>query len=195
MSIHIPADPEVFFTAFFPEQFTNHRDRYPVEDTRGAAVFEVFGAGSWNIRIQNGALQVAAGTPEDTLLKIGLSAEDFQTLFIERTQAEVHSTGAISNDSIDAFRPLFINDRKRKVAENARGTLAFSIKHDKSVHSLLITPGTEPHGQPRTTIRTHTKALLGLLSGRKKPTSLFMLGKLKVKGDVGYALRMSGLLR
>ncbi len=194
MSIQIPESPKAFFTEFFPAQFKENRSRYPAADTPGAAVFEVIGEGAWAIRIQGGNLQVEEGKPEDTKLQIALSPDDFRAVFVDRTRGEVEKSGTLSDDSKDAFRPLFMTEKKLSIAASAQGTLAFSIEDGDTKRHVYITPGNGERGEPRTTISSNLPNFVALQAGSKSPTSLFMLGKLKIRGDMGYAMKMNGLL-
>jgi hypothetical protein len=193
-SITIPADPAEFFEHFFPQQFALDRHRYRRHDSPGWALFEVVGVGSWGIRRVGDTLAVTRGKPADTLVQISLSAEDFTAIFIERTQREVDTTGKLSNDSRDVFKPLFVDPRAAAIIASADATLAFELKHDGRARKVFITPGALPHTAPRTTIKMHLGDFLALLGGRKGFASLLLFGKMKILGDLLYARRLSTLL-
>ncbi len=190
----IPTDPKAFFTEFFPTQFANDRGRYPAEDTPGAAVFEVFGVGSWGICILNGNLVVESGKPADTALQIGVSPEDFAAIFVHRSQKEIADSGELSGDSKDAFKPLFTNAKKVAIVQSVTGSLALKLDHDGVDRKIVITPSTMEPTEPRTTIILKLEDFLAMQSGRKNTTMLFMSGSLKIKGDMAYAMKMNALL-
>ena len=192
--IAIPDDPAEFFERFFPEQFARDRHRYRRNDSPGWALFDVVGAGSWGIRRTGDRLTVSRGKPDDTLVQISLSADDFKAIFVERTRREVEATGDISDDSRDVFKPLFPGPQATAVIAGADGTLAFSLKHEGAAHRLFLTPGPSERTEPRTTICMQLHDFLALASGRKGFASLLLWGKLKIRGDVLYAKRMSVLL-
>ncbi len=194
MSIRIPDSPEQFFLEFFPGQHALHRSRFPAGDSPGAAIFEVIGEGIWSIRMRGGSLVVDAGKPADTALQIALSPDDFRAVFVERTNRELAATGRISEEAMGAFRPLFTTEKKLKTIEGIRDTLAFSIDHDGEKRRLFITPGNGERGEPRTTIAVNLKTFLAMQNGKANTTMLFMTGKLKIRGDMGYAMRMQALL-
>ncbi|MCC6223230.1 MAG: SCP2 sterol-binding domain-containing protein [Thermoleophilia bacterium] len=53
---------------------------------------------------------------------------------------------------------------------------------------------TEAGGAADCVIRMKERTLLGLLSGETKATTAFMLGRIKVEGDLSLALRLEQLL-
>jgi hypothetical protein len=190
----VPVDPGEFFERFFPEQFTRHRERFPEEDSPGSAVFEIMGVDCWGVKIAAGDLVVRRGKPDDTLLRCSVSPEDFQAVFVERTQREAERTGRLSEDSLGAFRPLFLGARKAHVVGDARETLNFKLDHEAEKRRLLITPGPGEPTEPKATITMALADFLQLVGGRAHPAMLFMRGKLRVRGDLSYALRMSKLV-
>ena len=194
-SIAIPHDPAEFFERFFPEQFSRDHHRYPRDDSPGWALFEVIGVGSWGIRRVSDTLAVTRGKPDDTLLQISLSGDDFKAIFVERTQREVDSTGDLSDDSRDVFKPLFVNPQAADVIAIAVATLAFHLNHEGTARKLFFTPGPFERTEPRATINMHLHDFLAMLSGRKGFAKLLLLGKLRLRGDLLYARRMSSLLR
>lgn len=190
----IPEDTSEFFESFFPEQFARERHRYPREDSPGSALFEIDGVGCWGFRIQNGDLVITRGKDASTMLQIGLSSDDFRAIFVERTRREVASKGAISDDSRDAFRPLFIGSKKVSSVSGATATLAIDLDHDGEKRALYITPGAGDRTTPKTTLSMTLDDFLPFLAGRKNPVWLFLTGKLRIHGDISYALKMKAIL-
>jgi hypothetical protein len=193
-SIAIPEDPAEFFERFFPAQFTKDRHRYGGHNAPGWALFEVIGVGAWGLRREGDTLAVTRGKPQDTLVQISVSQADFRAIFVERTQREVAATGDLSDDSRDVFKPLFIEPHALDIIANAAATLAFHLNHEGTARRVFITPGPLARTEPRTTITMHLHDFLAMLGGRKGFATLLFLGKLKIRGDVLYARRMSALL-
>jgi hypothetical protein len=198
MTIAIPEDAGEFFESFLPEQFARERRRYPGGDSPGAALFEVIDVGSWGIKIEQGELIVRRGKPDDTMLQVSLPEEDFRAVFVERTRRELDSSGDLSEDSRDAFKPLFVDSRKAGVIAGSIGddgqTLAVYLRHDGAKRRLLITPGPGERTEPRASITMALGDFLAMVGGRKNPVMLFLWGKLKIRGDLTYAMRMKALL-
>jgi putative sterol carrier protein len=51
----------------------------------------------------------------------------------------------------------------------------------------------ENEGEADTTISTSTETFMKIASGEQNPTSAYMSGKLKVKGDMGQAMKLQKL--
>jgi len=193
-SIAIPEDPAEFFERFFPEQFTKDQHRYPPNDSPGWALFEVIDVGCWGIRRVGNDLQVSRGRPDHTLVQISLSSEDFQAIFVERTQREIASRGELSDDSRDVFKPLFVDSEGAEIIDGAVSTLAFHLEHGGTPRTVFITPGPFERTTPRATLSMRLDDFLAMLSGRKGFAGLLLWGKLKIRGDLFYARRLSALL-
>src|SRR5262245_20013742 len=137
-ALNIPADPAEFFERFLPQQFTRDCHRYRRDGIVGAALFEVFGVGSWGLRRVGDTLAVSPGRPDDVVVQIGVSGDDFTAVFVERTQREIDSTGDLSEDSRDVFKPLFIDARLTNSIAGAADSVAFDLTHDGTVRTLFI---------------------------------------------------------
>ncbi|MGH7897878.1 MAG: SCP2 sterol-binding domain-containing protein [Candidatus Binatia bacterium] len=198
MTIAIPDDAGEFFERFLPEQFLRERHRYPGADSPGAALFEIIDVGWWGIKIENGELAVRRGKPDDTMLRVTLPEEDFRAVFVERTRREIDASGDLSDDSRDAFKPLFVDANKAGVIAgsiaDAGQTLAVYLRDDGAKRELLITPGPGERTEPRASITMSLGDFLAMVGGRKNPVMLFLRGKLKIRGDLTYAMRMKALL-
>ncbi len=193
-SLVIPDDPDTFFREFFPARYAEDPSRYGTADTPGAAVFHVGDAGSWSVRIHCSRLAVERGTPADARIQIHVSREDFQAVFVHRTRDEVARTGSLSELSRNAFVPLFVTPKRLAIVEKARGNLLFDLDHGGARRRVTIAPRPPIDGAPRATIRMKLEDFLELLSRRRNAKLLLLTGRLAVSGDLGYALRMSGLV-
>jgi hypothetical protein len=193
-TITIPGEPAEFFERFLPEQFARDCHRYRRGDMAGAALFEVMGVGAWGLRRVGDALAVSRGRPEDTVIQIGVSSDDFSAVFVERTQREIAATGDLSDDSRDVFKPLFVDPRAADGIAGAAATVAVHLSDEGAARTLFLTPGPGERTTPRSTIGMQLHDFLAMVSGRKGFARLLLLGKLKIRGDVLYAKQMSRLL-
>ncbi|MFN7954366.1 MAG: SCP2 sterol-binding domain-containing protein [bacterium] len=193
-TLTIPDDPDAFFREFFPARYAEDPHRYGTADTPGAAVFHVAGAGAWSVRIARSRLAVERGTPADARIQIHVSRDDFHAVFVHRTREELARDGRLSELSRNAFVPLFVTPKRLAIVERARGNLAFDLEHAGARRRLTIAPRPPLEADPRATIRMSLDDFLHVLAGQKNPKVLFLTGRLKVKGDLGYALHMSGLI-
>ena len=56
--------------------------------------------------------------------------------------------------------------------------------------SVSVTPG---GGEADTTISTSEDTMLAVIRGEQNPTTAYMTGKLKIKGDMGAAMKLQKL--
>ena len=190
----IPDDADEFFERFLPQRFAEDRHRYRATDSPGAALFEVTGVGAWSFRIRDGELVVERGKPADTRLQIGISPEDFHAIFVERARREITDSGAVSEASRDAFRPLFVGPKRAGAVGNVNGTLTIRLEDDGVHRRLYVTPGAGDRTDPRATIMLALEDFLALVGGRASAPGLAFRRRLGVRGDIGYAIKMSALL-
>ena len=52
---------------------------------------------------------------------------------------------------------------------------------------------TEGGGEADTTITTSEETMMAVISGEQNPTTAYMTGKLKIKGDMGAAMKLQKL--
>lgn len=77
-----------------------------------------------------------------------------------------------------------------------------TLLFDCGVDGLIFVDGTgaqpvismEKGEEPATTLACSAATLEAILSGAQDPTMAYMTGKLKVKGSMGYALKLNGIL-
>jgi hypothetical protein len=194
MAQAIPDDATRFFEEFLPERFAEDRHRYRAPDSPGAALFEVTGVGAWSFRIREGELVVERGKPADTRLQIAISPDDFHAIFVERARREMEASGTISDGSRDAFRPLFVGAGRAAHVGGAGGTVTIRLEQDGVHRRLHVTPGAGDRTDARATIILSLEDFLALVGGRASAPGLAFRRRLGVRGDLGYALKLSVLL-
>lgn len=75
------------------------------------------------------------------------------------------------------------------------------IKFDLGEDGVFIVDGTvqppnisEGEGDADTTFICSSAVIEGIVSGSQDPTMAYMLGKLKIQGSMGYAMKLNSLL-
>lgn len=194
MSQEIPTDPQAFFSEFFPAQYAANPQLYPRKTVPGASSITVFGVGTWSFRVRDGKLEVTQGLAEDTYLQLGLTPDDFQAIYVARSQREINATGDLSADSKNVFRPMFPTEERWEIVRTNRGSVTLVLNENGAEHKLVITPGAAEPGESKAVVRVTLEDFLGLVAGRLKATSLLVDGRLKIKGDLAHALKLNSLL-
>ncbi len=193
MSILIPSDPSVFFTEFLPARFAESR-ALPSADTAGRAAFVVDRVGAWSFQVRNEVLEVEEGVRPETVMQVGVSRSDFDGLFVERTRRKVAEAGGIPADLLMVFLPLFVDQKKKAVADGAEGSLRVDLDDHGATYEVTLTPGSGNPTEPKTIVRMRLEDFLGLMTGDRGIPGLLLRGRLKIRGETAHALRLSGLL-
>lgn len=188
------ADLHQFFQEFFPEQYEKNPQFYPRRTAPGASAIEVFERGVWHFRVRDGKLVVSEGIPEDTFLRLGLTYEDFQAVYVARSVREIKATGDLSPDSKNVFRPMFPTEERWEIVRANRGTISIRLQDGDAAYTIVVTPGADAPTEPRAFVRMSLDDFLGMTAGRLKATALMVDGRLKIKGDLAHALRLNALL-
>lgn len=193
MPVELPAEPSTFFTEFLTQQYAAS-PRFPRADTAGHSAFEVFEDGAWSFGVRDRTLQVEPGISRDTVLRVGVSRRDFDGLFIERTRLALARSGRIPDELFDVFMPLFVDERKRSIAAGSRGSIRIDLGDAGQTYGVTFTPGPEGPTEPRTVIAMRLQDFFGLVAGKVGIPSLLLRGRLRIRGEKGHALKLSGLL-
>ncbi len=188
----IPDQPHEFLTEFLPTQYAIDK-RYPRTDTY-PTVLEIADEGAWTIQVRNGALNIEKGRLNEPTLQVGVAADAFEVLFVARTRSEAARHGRLRDDTRSVFLPFFVDEKKRSLLKGQRDTLALRLKHDGRTFPVLMTPGNHTPAEPRATVSLALDDFFGMTAGKKKAPMMLLKRQLKVGGDVGYALKMNGLL-
>lgn len=194
MPVEIPDDPNAFFTDFFKQQYAVS-PRFPRADTAGQATFEVFDAGAWSFRVKDCTLHVEAGVSASTVIQVGVSRGDFDGLFIERTRRALTQSGRIPDELFDVFMPLFVDERKRRIAASSHGSIRIDLEEAGRVYRIMLTTGRDRPTEPRTVVGMRLEDFLGLVSGNNRIPGLLLRGRLRIRGEKAHALKLSGLLQ
>lgn len=192
MSVHVPDDPDRYFREFFPEQFRRARRHFPSGDTPAATRFTVDGVGQWTLRVAGNELQVGDGG--EVALEIGCPPDVFRALFVDYPRAEVARTGAITDGPRVALRPVVLDARKEAACRRTRRSLALVLTHQRVKRQLLITPGGGDPTAPGSTVSMSFDDYLAIQRGKRTTKGLFVFRRLKIRGDLGHAVRLDPLL-
>src|SRR5262245_26748445 len=77
----IPRSPARFFGEYVPAHFAARESALRERSSPGSVTFEI-GAESWSLRLEAGKVVVAPGVASDVLLRVTLSASDFEPVIV-----------------------------------------------------------------------------------------------------------------
>lgn len=194
--MHIPEGAPDFFEEFFPEQFALHRHALGVGTTSSAVNFVIEDDGAWSFHVRDAQLVVARGSHPDARLQLLFTRDDFEAIAIRRARNEVATRGTVSPRSLGPFRLLFSLEKKRDWSEREAGnSLLFAIDDAGVRRKMHLVPGAGPVPErARTVLHLKLADFLSLLNKESSGVAMLMSGRLRVSGDMTYALRANSLL-
>jgi len=191
----VPDSVDAFFESFFPAQFQRHRKLFPDVAESVPATFVVEGQGAWSFWLQDGKLAVRAEKHPQTRLQAVFRPDDFEGIVMQRARHEIATQGTVSETSLGPFRFLFSLDGKADRFANDDGSLLFVARDGDKKHQLGIVFGAQTMPQePRAALHLKLDDLLALLNQRVSGTRLFLTRRLRIKGELAYALKANSLL-
>ena len=191
----VPESPAAFFTTFLVEKFDAMKDAVAGKSSAGAMTFRVHGEGEWSLRLTDGALVAKDGMEADTLLQITMSRADFAAVFVAGARAAA-SAAPRPEGQIFAFKALTIAPDRARLVKAIPGSLAFVVKDDDAVRTIVITPGTTPPNldAPECRIECAMADFQDIQAGRQLPLALLMAGKMKMTGNAQIPMALSTVL-
>jgi putative sterol carrier protein len=102
-------------------------------------------------------------------------------------------------DQIVEAMPQFLIPEK---AGSTKATIVFDLSGDQGgkwwvkIHDGVAESGKgDPADPPNLTLLADANDWVRIMTGQQDPTAAFMQGKLKIKGDMGLAIKMQSLFR
>ena len=105
----------------------------------------------------------------------------------------------LTPDQIVEALPHYLIPEK---AATTKGTIQFDLSGEQGgkwwvkIHDGVAETGKgEPVEPPNVTLLADANDWVRIMTGQQDPTSAFMQGKLKIKGDMGLAIKMQSLFK
>ena len=182
----VPDDitPSQFFEQLLPMGFQAQSAEGGAPPSEFAIQFTLTGdgGGAWHAFIHDNHMHVAPGT-KDANLSVTLSTDDWRDAVLNRNGA---SLGII----LPANRPGKPDNSGR--AKALKGTMALELARDeKDPFKVELCFNGAP--APRTLLRMAIADYVGMQDGSQNGQMLFMQGKVKVEGDMGFLMQIASL--
>lgn len=182
----VPADvtPSQFFEQLLPMGFQAQSAGGGAAPSDFAIQFTLTGAGggAWHAAISNGAMTVTPGVG-DAHLAVALDVEHWRDAVLGRN-------GATLGLILPASRPGRPDNSGR--AKALKGTMALELaRSEAEPFRVEMTFNGAP--APRTVLRMAIADYLGMQDGSQNGQMLFMQGKIKVEGDMGFLMQVASL--
>lgn len=176
--------PAQFFEQLLPMGFQAQSAGGGAAPTDFAIQFTLTGdgGGAWNAKIHDGKMTVTPGT-QDANLSVTLGVNDWRDAVLNRNGA---SLGII----LPANRPGKPDNSGR--AKALKGTMALELaRAEGDPFKVELCFGGSP--APRTLLRMAIADYVGMQDGSQNGQMLFMQGKIKVEGDMGFLMQIAAL--
>jgi hypothetical protein len=182
MPIHIPTDPETFFTEFVPEEFTKNTEGRALPHMPYSLSIELTGASKYYYKVNDGKLEMKEDVDGD--FRVTLSEEDFKELV----------RAARSNAPDSPPPPPKVPPTYQFPALDAlQGSFRVVIDDLGDKRTIDIAIGSVPSdAKPKTVVHT-TIDFIAAQQGKDLAgvEAILRSGGVKIEGDLGYLLRIA----
>ena len=191
----IPRSPEQFFGEYVPAELARLGASLGKLSSVGAVVFDLGAGGAWSLRIEAGAPSVKSGIDAEPLVRLTMSAADFEPIIVGGAERIAQSNAP--GQTLVAARVLTVDADRARLLRDAPGSVALKLKAASGTeHRLTLTLGaTAPKlDAPDCEIECALEDLWAIQSGTKNPFELLMDGKLRMTGKVELAMALGAAL-
>lgn len=174
----------------------------PAASVSHALVYTVDGpgGGTWSVRLHDGALQIASGTPWPIATQTVISGAHFREVVAgavrDRLVQVLKKLG--KPQDVPDLRGLPVEPKRVAALAAVQGSLRIVLR-DRELddsYQLTILFGTTPPpaGQPTCVLEVDLDDAAGLLAARTPPLQWFTTGKFRMQGDTSLPVRALGAL-
>lgn len=190
-----PSDPKSFFTHYLPARLAASPELASGITSVGSVTCRILGDGEWSLRLEDGVLEVFAGSEDDVMLQVTVPAEDFEVLVVEPTRAIANGPPRPVPHGGGALAALAVSAETARLVRRVPGSVLFIARDGDARRRLLVTPGRRSADMDSADC-TIECALSDIVEMREKggsPMQLFTLGKLRLKGNIQIAMALAGV--
>jgi putative sterol carrier protein len=190
----VPHSPAQFFEVYAPEHVARLGGALGDRSSPGAVVFELTGTGAWSLRLNKGRVEVSSGVAADALVRITMSAEDFEVVVVGGAERLGDEAGL--ERQLVAVRALTLDPDRAKLLRDSAGTLQLRLSSPEGERRLQLTLGgsTPKPDTPDAELACTLEDLWAIQSGAKNPFELLMEGKLTISGNMQLAMALGAAL-
>lgn len=191
----VPHSPERFFVEYVPAQLAGLTASLGKASSVGAVVFDLGAAGAWSLKLEGGKLSTEAGVDPEPLVRVTLSAEDFEPILVAGAERLASETSP--ERQLMAARVLTVDLDRARLLREAPGSVGLKVTSAAgAVHRLTVTLGGAPPklDAPDCEVECGLEDLWAIQSGAKNAFELLMDGKLRMTGKVELAMALGAAL-
>jgi hypothetical protein len=190
----VPQSPDEFFRVWLPQRFEPFAARLGQASSPGSVAFHIGDRAPLNVSLVQGALRVADGIPDDTLLQVSVPEADFTPVLVRG--AELIQDSSDPDRQLAVLRALTLDAERAAMIKGIRGNVAFVLAADPAEHRIVLTAGAGARSLEATecTIRCALADFLAMQLGSTNPIELMMSGKIQISGDAQIPMALSAFL-
>ena len=183
----VPRTPARFFGDYVPAHLAGIGSTLSDRSSPGAIVFEI-GDEAWSLRLKSGSVVVESGIASDTLLRLTLSASDFEPVIVGGAERLDEQAGL--ERQLVAARALAMDEERARLLRETGGSVLLRLSSDGSEHRVVVSIGgsTPKPDAPDCEIECALADLWSIQSGSVNPFQLLLDGKIRIKGNAELAL-------
>lgn len=172
--------------------------KIPDDASRDPAVFNVIGAGTWSMGVDDEGLYVEPTTSTGAAVQLSVTEDDWRTFVAGSVKERLESAGAAALFGPETFGKLFLSHEKVQKLRLFAGDIQFQIDDRDEAASYRVTltiGGAAPNvDAPKSKLVFQVEDVVAMLSGQANPQQLFMMGKLRVEGDMNLIMGLMGVM-
>jgi hypothetical protein len=151
--------------------------------------FAVPEGGTWTLVLREGQLTGREGAAQAPLVSFALSPRDW-------IRAQQGQGGLpFGPGGTGGANPFKMSATRFERVKTLKGELIFHVTEDDgAVQSTTICFNRAQGAGPRTEIEIAARELQALSEGKANPQQLFMQGKMRIKGDMAFAMQLGGVM-
>lgn len=193
----IPRDPDAFFRSYVPESFAHLAASLGDATSVGAVVFSVGERAPLALRLVRGALEASEGVPEDAIVQVTVSEQDFEPIFVRGAELVEGQSGSVNPErQLAVLKALTLEKERIELIRGVLGSVAFVLSGTDVEHRVILTPGraTPNVAAPECTVRCKLSDFLAMQRGVANPFELMMNGQIQISGNAQIPMALSSLL-
>jgi hypothetical protein len=189
----VPRSPARFFGDYVPAHLARIGSAFRDQSSPGAIVFEI-GDEAWSLKLEQGKVVVQSGIASDALLRLTLSASDFEPVIVRGAERLDEQAGI--ERQLVAARALAIDEERARLLRDTGGSVLLLLSSDAGEHRVVVSIGgtTPKPDAPDCEIEVSLADLWSIQSGSVNPFQLLLDGKIRIKGNAELALAVGAAL-
>lgn len=180
--------PKEFFENTLPGLFKGLAATQP-ELQQIAADFEIVLPENiaWCLSLAGGELKTREGNAENPLVSFVLSRRDWDRVL--QGEGFLPFGGPAGGGA----NPFKMSTSRLDKIKTLKGELVFHVIDGEAAHDTVVKFNPKQGAGPRTELEISVADLKDLSEGKANPQQLFMQGKMRIKGDMAFAMQIGSL--